>query len=69
MNEGEALDEMLAIVREHDLDALIVRTSGATYELVARAEAPAFRVVLKPRLSPARPGQPHNRLRPPMRRK
>lgn len=41
MNEGEALDEMLAIVREHDLDALIVRTSGATYELVARAEAPA----------------------------
>ena len=40
MNEGEALDEMLAIVREHDLDALIVRTGDATYELVARTEAP-----------------------------
>jgi acetyl-CoA carboxylase biotin carboxyl carrier protein len=38
----EALDAMLAIVREFDLDALTVRYRGATYELVARPEtAPA----------------------------
>ncbi len=38
MTEREAFDAMLAIVREHDLDALTVRAGGATYELVARAE-------------------------------
>ncbi len=40
MTEREAFDAMLAIVREHDLDALTVRAGGATYELVARAEVP-----------------------------
>jgi acetyl-CoA carboxylase biotin carboxyl carrier protein len=38
VTEREAFDAMLAIVREHDLDALTVRAGGATYELVARAE-------------------------------
>ncbi len=38
MTEREAFDAMLAIVREHDLDALTVRVGGATYELVARPE-------------------------------
>jgi acetyl-CoA carboxylase biotin carboxyl carrier protein len=33
---------MLAVVREFDLDALTVRVGDATYELVARAEAPAL---------------------------
>lgn len=39
MNEREALDALLAIIREHDLDSLVVRVGGTTYELVARAEA------------------------------
>ncbi len=38
MTEREAFDAMLAIVRDHDLDALTVRVGGATYELVARPE-------------------------------
>ena len=41
MTEYQALSAMLAIVREHDLDALTVRVGDATYELVARAEGPA----------------------------
>ena len=41
MTEREALAAMLAIVREHDLDALTVRVGGATYELVARPEPSA----------------------------
>ena len=36
----EALDALLGIVREFDLDALTVRYRGATYELVARPESP-----------------------------
>ncbi len=36
MTEREALDALLAIVREYDLDALTVRAGDATYELVAR---------------------------------
>lgn len=40
--EREALGAMLAIVREHDLDALTVRVGDATYELVARPERQAF---------------------------
>ncbi len=40
MNERDALDAILEIVREFDLDALRVRVGGATYELVARSEAP-----------------------------
>jgi acetyl-CoA carboxylase biotin carboxyl carrier protein len=35
ITEGEALEVMLAIVRDHDLDALTVRVGKATYELVA----------------------------------
>ena len=42
MTEREALDEMLAVVRRFDLDALTVRVGDATYELVARADAPAI---------------------------
>jgi len=38
VTEREAFDAMLAIVRDHDLDALTVRVGGATYELVARPE-------------------------------
>ncbi len=41
MTERDALEEMLAIVREYDLDALTVRTGDATYELVMRSDAPA----------------------------
>ncbi len=39
--EREALDELLAIVREFDLDSLVVRAGESTYELVARSDAPA----------------------------
>ena len=37
--ERSALDDLLAIVREYDLDALTVRVGTSTYELVARPEA------------------------------
>jgi acetyl-CoA carboxylase biotin carboxyl carrier protein len=40
MTERDALEEMLAIVREYDLDALTVRTGDATYELVMRSDVP-----------------------------
>lgn len=40
MTERDALDAMLGIVREHDLDALVVRVGTATYELIARPDAP-----------------------------
>ena len=33
--EREALDALLAVVRDHDLDALTVRVGESTYELVA----------------------------------
>ncbi len=53
MTEREAMDAMLAIVREHDLDALTVRAGGATFELVARPEvAPA------PQAAYAMPAEP-----------
>ena len=39
MTEREALDAMLGVVREHDLDALLVRVGSSTYELVARSDA------------------------------
>jgi acetyl-CoA carboxylase biotin carboxyl carrier protein len=41
MTEREAFDAMLSIVREHDLDALVVRVGASTYELVARTDASA----------------------------
>ncbi|GAC1497170.1 MAG: hypothetical protein NVS3B17_06030 [Vulcanimicrobiaceae bacterium] len=36
MTERETLDALLAVVREHDLDALSVRVGASTYDLVAR---------------------------------
>jgi len=45
MTEREALDEMLAIVREFDLDALTVRTGEATYKLVMRTDTPVVAAV------------------------
>jgi biotin carboxyl carrier protein len=39
MEERQALDAMLEIMREHDLDALTVRSGEQTFELVRRAEA------------------------------
>jgi len=41
MEEREALDAMLEIMREHDLDALTVRSGDRTFEMVRRAEAAA----------------------------
>jgi acetyl-CoA carboxylase biotin carboxyl carrier protein len=41
MEEREALEAMLEIMREHDLDALTVRSGEHTVELVRRAEAAA----------------------------
>ena len=38
MTEREALDAMLAVMREYDLDALSVRVGESSYELVARPE-------------------------------
>jgi len=40
-DERESLDALLAIVRDHDLDALTVRVGETTYELIAREERPA----------------------------
>jgi acetyl-CoA carboxylase biotin carboxyl carrier protein len=39
-SEREALEQMLAIMRENQLDSLTLRVGSATYELVLRAEAP-----------------------------
>lgn len=41
MEEREALDAMLEIMREHDLDALTVKSGEHSVELVRRAEAAA----------------------------
>jgi acetyl-CoA carboxylase biotin carboxyl carrier protein len=38
-SERDALNHMLDIMHEHDLDALTIRVGNATYELVRRAEA------------------------------
>jgi acetyl-CoA carboxylase biotin carboxyl carrier protein len=53
MTERDALEEMLAIVREYDLDALTVRTGDATYELVMRSDAPAIAAVATEAPAPA----------------
>jgi acetyl-CoA carboxylase biotin carboxyl carrier protein len=45
MTEREALDALLGIVREHDLDSLVVRVGESTYELVARSETPAAQAI------------------------
>jgi len=47
-SEREALEGLLAIVRDHDLDALTVRVGDATYELVARPERSLGRVAAGP---------------------
>jgi acetyl-CoA carboxylase biotin carboxyl carrier protein len=39
MTERDALDAMLGIVREFDLDSLVVRVGDSIYELEARPEA------------------------------
>jgi acetyl-CoA carboxylase biotin carboxyl carrier protein len=39
MTEREALDAMLGIVRDYDLDSLVVRVGDSIYELEARPEA------------------------------
>ena len=41
VTEREAFDAMLSIVRDHDLDALVVRVGGSTYELVVRPDTPS----------------------------
>ncbi len=38
-DERGALEAMLGVIREFDLDALTVRVGSATYELIARSEA------------------------------
>jgi acetyl-CoA carboxylase biotin carboxyl carrier protein len=40
-DERQALEAMLGLIREFDLDALIVRVGDSTYELIARAETVA----------------------------
>jgi acetyl-CoA carboxylase biotin carboxyl carrier protein len=47
MEEGEALDALLEIMREHALDALTLRAGATTYELVRR-DQPAFAAVAAP---------------------
>lgn len=60
--ERSALDGLLAIVREYDLDALTVRVGKSTYELVARPEAvvaaPAAAVFETARSLPAAAPEP-----------
>jgi acetyl-CoA carboxylase biotin carboxyl carrier protein len=63
--ERTALGDLLAIVREFDLDALTVRIGTSTYELVARAETaaaialPAAAAFVEPaRTSPAAAPEP-----------
>jgi acetyl-CoA carboxylase biotin carboxyl carrier protein len=53
MTERDALEEMLAIVREYDLDALTVRTGDATYELVMRSDAAVVAAVAAEAPAPA----------------
>jgi acetyl-CoA carboxylase biotin carboxyl carrier protein len=58
MTEREAFDAMLAIVRDHDLDSLVVRVGASTYELVARADAPAVVTQVASAAQAAAPPQP-----------
>jgi acetyl-CoA carboxylase biotin carboxyl carrier protein len=53
MTEREALDALLAIVREYDLDALTVRAGDATYELVARVDAPVVAAPVRVDVAPS----------------
>jgi acetyl-CoA carboxylase biotin carboxyl carrier protein len=62
MTEREALDAMLGIVREYDLDSLVVRVGDSIYELEARPEATTFAApaaaALPPEPLPAAPAPP-----------
>ncbi|MGH7737106.1 MAG: acetyl-CoA carboxylase biotin carboxyl carrier protein [Candidatus Tyrphobacter sp.] len=40
MNDRETLDELLRIMREHDLDRIKVKAGDAVYELVRRQSVP-----------------------------
>ena len=57
-DERETLEAMLAIMREHELDALTVRVGEATYELVARAETVVSASVVAPSEGAALPPAP-----------
>ncbi len=57
-DERGALEAMLGVIREFDLDALTVRVGSATYELIARSEAvvtAAAEVVVEPAPAPVVP--------------
>jgi acetyl-CoA carboxylase biotin carboxyl carrier protein len=56
MDERDALGGLLAILREYDLDALILRVEDSSYELVARPE---------PAAAAAPPAAPENATVPP----
>jgi acetyl-CoA carboxylase biotin carboxyl carrier protein len=59
MEEREGLEAMLEIMREHDLDALTVRTGERTYELVRRSEGvPAAPAAPSEPIAPAQPTAP-----------
>jgi len=47
-DEREALDELLEIMREHDLDALTLRAEATTYELVRRGTPVVAAVAAQP---------------------
>ena len=53
LTEREALEAMLGIVRDHDLDALTVRVGKATYELVAHDRVAASATYVAPVAAPS----------------
>lgn len=53
--ERSAYDDLLAIVREYDLDALTVRVGTSTYELVARPQTQVAPPAVAALLEAARP--------------
>lgn len=54
MNETETLNALLAIMHEHDLDALKVKVGDQIYEMVRR-EAGAVQMVAAPQAAAAHP--------------
>jgi acetyl-CoA carboxylase biotin carboxyl carrier protein len=53
MDERESLDQLLEVMREHDLDALTLRAGATTYELVRRATPAAAAAPAEPAAPPA----------------
>ncbi|HEY9085637.1 MAG TPA: biotin/lipoyl-containing protein [Candidatus Tyrphobacter sp.] len=51
--ERQTLEELLGIMREHDLDRIKVKVGEATYELVRRHPAPGFNGAVFAAASPA----------------